>query len=72
MRVSVLASDGTRNAVEFDFEFRHSDRSDRENLRELERLRRQTREILLKREAENIKAFREQQKKEIELRKGDE
>lgn len=70
VRVSVLASDGTRNAVEFDFEFRHSELSDRENLRELERLRLQTREILLKREAENIRAFREQQKKEIELRRG--
>jgi Mg-chelatase subunit ChlD len=70
VRVSVLATDGSRDALEFNFEFRHSDLDDREKLRELERLRLQTKELLLKREAEKIRAFREEQRKELILEGG--
>ena len=68
MRVSALASDGSRNSVEFDFDFAAESLSDREKLRELERLRRVTKELMLKREDERIRAFRSQQRKELELR----
>ncbi len=70
VRVSVLASDGSRDALEFNFEFHKGELDDREKLRELERLRLQTRELLLKREADNIRAFREQQRKELILEGG--
>jgi hypothetical protein len=65
VRVSALATDGTKGAVEFDFEFRTGGQTDREKLAELERLRRMTKELLLKREAERIEAFREEQRKEL-------
>ncbi len=67
VRVSALASDGTRSSVEFDFQFAEEGLSDREKLRELERLRRVTKELLLKREADRIEAFREEQRKEMTL-----
>ena len=67
VRVSALASDGRRATVEFDFQFAEEGLSDREQLRELERLRRITRELELQREAERIEAFREEQRKELLL-----
>jgi hypothetical protein len=68
VRVSALASDGTRNSVEFDIAFSPEALSDREKMRELERLRRITKELLLKREDERIRTFRAEQRKELELR----
>jgi hypothetical protein len=65
VRVSALATDGAKGALEFDFEFRADGQTDREKLAELERLRRMTKELLLKREAERIEAFREEQRKEL-------
>lgn len=72
VRVSALASDGTRGTVEFDFEFSEEGLSDREKLRELERLRRITKELMLKREAERIREFREEQRKELTLERAPE
>jgi hypothetical protein len=71
VRVSALASDGTRGAVEFDFEFSEQGLSDRQKLRELERLRRITKELMIKREAERIEEFREEQRKELTLERAE-
>jgi hypothetical protein len=67
VRVSALASDGTRGSYEFDFEFEKEGLSQREQLRELERLRKLNKNLLLLREKERIRAFREQQRKELEI-----
>ncbi len=67
VRVSALATDGKRGTLEFDFDFRSEGLSDREKELELDRLRRITKELMLKREAERIRSFREQQRKELEV-----
>ena len=65
VRVIALASDGSRGAVEFEFVFKRSELSGREKLRELEEIRRQNKALELRRLELEIKAFREQQRKEI-------
>jgi hypothetical protein len=67
VRVSALASDGTRGNVELDFVFERQGLSERERLGDLERLRAMNKELLLLRERERIRAFREQQRKEVEV-----
>ena len=67
VRVIALASDGSRGAVEFDFVFKHSELSGRDKLRELEEIQRQNKALELRRLELEIKAFREQQRKEIVL-----
>jgi hypothetical protein len=67
VRVVALASDGSRGAVEFEFVFKRSELSDREKLRELEEIQRQNKALELRRLELEIKAFREQQRKEITL-----
>jgi hypothetical protein len=67
VRVVALASDGSRGAVEFEFVFKRSELSDREKLRELEEIKRQNKALELHRLELEIKAFREQQRKEITL-----
>jgi len=67
VRVVALASDGSRGAVEFEFVFNRSELSGREKLRELEEIRRQNKALELRRLELEIKAFREQQRKEITL-----
>lgn len=67
VRVNALASDGSRGAVEFDFEFKHSELAGRDKLRELEDIKRQNKELELRRLELEIKAFREEQRKEIIL-----
>jgi hypothetical protein len=67
VRVSALASDGTRGNVELEFVFEKAGLSERERLGELERLRAMNKELLLLRERERIRAFREQQRKEVEI-----
>lgn len=68
VRVSALASDGSSGAVEFDLEFRKGGRSDQQKALELERLRAMNRELMLRREAEDVERFRERQRKQLELR----
>ena len=68
VRVSALASDGSRGAAEFELVFRRAELADRDRLRELERIRRQNKQLELRRMELEIEAFREQQRKELELR----
>jgi hypothetical protein len=67
VRVIALASDGSRGAVEFDFVFKRSELSGRDKLRELEEIQRQNKALELRRLELEIKAFRDQQRKEIIL-----
>ncbi len=67
VRVSALASDGTRGSYEFDFRFQKQGLSEREQLRELERLRKLNKNLYLLREKERIESFRQQQRKEIRI-----
>ena len=67
VRVIGLASDGSRGAVEFDFVFKRSELTGRDKLRELEDIQRQNKALELRRLELEIKAFREEQRKEITL-----
>ena len=58
IRVSALASDGSRGSAEFEIEFRHLDLTDAELEAELERVRRRNREIQLLLERKRQEAFR--------------
>jgi hypothetical protein len=68
VRVSALASDGSEGAVEFDLVFQLGGLSEREKELELERMRRVSRELLLRRERRSVERFRDEQRKELELR----
>ena len=67
VRVSALASDGSRGNYEFELMFQEAELSQREQRVELERLREINKRLLLLREKERIKAFREQQRKQVEI-----
>ena len=68
VRVVALASDGTRGELELELEFALSQVGSRDKLAELERIRRQNRELELKRKSLEIEAFREQQRRRLEIR----
>jgi len=65
VRVTALASDGSRGSVELDLDFKLSSLSDRELARELERIRNRNRELQLLLERKRIEDFRKQQRREI-------
>jgi hypothetical protein len=67
VRVTALASDGSRGSVELDLDFETSGLTERELALELERIRRRNKELLLLIERERIQRFREQQRKVLEL-----
>jgi len=67
VRVIALASDGSRGAVEFEFVFKRAELTGRDKLRELEDIQRQNKALELRRLELEIKAFREEQRKEITL-----
>jgi Mg-chelatase subunit ChlD len=67
VRVSALASDGTRGSVELEFEFRHDRVGDRRRAGELERIRAQNKELELHRMGLEIEEFRREQRKSLEL-----
>ncbi len=67
VRVTALASDGSRGTVTFDLQFGKSGLSDLEMARELERIRRMNKELLLLREQKRIEEFRKRERKELEL-----
>jgi len=69
VRVSVLASDGSRSRLEFDFQFKRADLPGRGNMAELERIRRQNKALELHRLEVEIKAFRAEQRKEVEIKR---
>jgi hypothetical protein len=70
VRVTALASDGSRGSVELDLDFKLSSLSDRELARELERIRERNRELQLLIERKRIEDFRKQQRREIIIEPG--
>jgi len=58
IRISALASDGSRGSTEFEIEFRHQDLTDAELAAELERIRERNRSLRLVMERERQKRFR--------------
>jgi hypothetical protein len=65
VRVTALASDGSRGSVELDLTFKLSSLSDRELAQELERIRARNRDLRLLLERKRIDDFRKQQRREI-------
>jgi Mg-chelatase subunit ChlD len=73
VRVVALASDGTRGELELELEFALSRVGSRDSPGELERIRRQNRELEISRRNVEIEAFRAQQRRSLEIQvKGDE
>jgi hypothetical protein len=70
IRVSALASDGTRGSTEFEIEFHHQDLTDAELDAELERIRKRNKELMLLMERKKQEEWRKQERKralEIEV-----
>jgi hypothetical protein len=67
IRVTALASDGSRGSATVEIEFGRSQLSQREMSLELERIRRMNKELLLLRERQRIDEFRNREKKELEI-----
>jgi hypothetical protein len=65
IRVSALASDGTRGSTEFDLTFAKQGLSTLELAAEQERIRQRTRELQLKMESERQKAFRKRERERV-------
>jgi Mg-chelatase subunit ChlD len=73
VRIVALASDGTRGELELELEFALSRVGSRDKPAELERIRRQNRELEISRRSVEIEAFREQQRRSLEIKvKGEE
>jgi hypothetical protein len=67
VRVTALASDGSRGSVTLELEFAKAQLTDLELARELERIRRMNKELVLLRERKKIEEFRSRERKELEL-----
>lgn len=67
VRVTALASDGSRGSVTLDLAFGRTQLTDLELARELERIRHMNKELLLLKERRKIEDFREREKKDLEL-----
>lgn len=67
VRVTALASDGSRGSVTLDLDFARTQLTDLELARELERIRRMNKELLLLKEQKKLEDFRRREKKELEL-----
>jgi Mg-chelatase subunit ChlD len=75
IRISALASDGTRGSTEVEFVFKHQDLTDAELGAELERIRRRNRELELLMERKRQAEFRKRERErllEIEVEEGGE
>lgn len=68
LRVTALASDGTRAVADLEIDFEISGLSGRELSLELDRIRRRNKELELLLEHDRIQSFRAHQRKELELR----
>jgi hypothetical protein len=66
VRVSALASDGTRGSVELEFDFEHK-QVGATSAAELERIRRQNKELELHRLGMEIEDFRREQRRRLEI-----
>jgi hypothetical protein len=67
VRVTALASDGSKGSVTFDLEFAKAGLTDKEMALELERIRNMNKELMLLRERKRIEEFRNRERKEIEI-----
>ena len=67
VRISALASDGSRGSVELEFDFEHNAIGDRSRLTELERIREQNKKLELHRLGLEVEQFRLEQKKRLEI-----
>jgi hypothetical protein len=67
IRISALASDGTRGSEEVEIEFQPQDMTDAERRAELERIRKRNRELSLLQERQRQEAFRKEIQKELEI-----
>ena len=67
VRVTALATDGSEGSVEFDLDFAVSGLNSRELSIELERIRRQNRELQIRVESDRIQRFRAKQRKELKI-----
>jgi hypothetical protein len=67
VRITALASDGTRGTANLQLTFAHSQLTTREMSAELERIRRMNKELTLLRERKRIDDFRNQEKKDLEI-----
>ena len=67
VRISALASDGSRGSVELEFDFEHTEVGDRTRLSELERIREQNKQLEIHRLGMEIEQFRQEQRKRVEV-----
>ena len=67
VRITALASDGSRGTAMLELEFSRSQLTTREMATELDRIRRMNKELLLLRERKRIDEFRNKEKKELEI-----
>ena len=67
VRISALASDGSRGSVELEFDFEHNEVGDRTRLSELERIREQNKQLEIHRLGMEIEQFRQEQRKRVEI-----
>jgi hypothetical protein len=65
VRISALASDGSRGSTELEFEFKHQDLTDAELEAELERVRRRNRELQLLMERKRQAEFRKRERERL-------
>jgi hypothetical protein len=68
VRIVALASDGSRGELELEVEFVLSQVGSRDKLGELERIRRQNKDLELRRRSLEIEAFRAEQRKQLDIR----
>jgi Mg-chelatase subunit ChlD len=67
IRVSALASDGSRGSTEFDVVFNHQDLTDAELQEELERIRRRNRDLQIVMERKRQEKFREEVRRSLTI-----
>lgn len=67
IRISALASDGSRGSVELEFDFERDEVGDRSRLGELERIREQNKQLEIHRLGVEIEQFRQEQRKQLEI-----
>jgi len=67
VRISALASDGSRGSVELEFDFEHNQVGDRVRLDELARIREQNKQLEIHRLGMEIEQFRQEQRKRVEI-----
>lgn len=65
IRVSALASDGSRGSTEFEIDFRHQELTDAELQAELERIRRRNRELQMVMERKRQQEFRKRERERM-------